>query len=184
MTSQAPRDPFEKTRGTKPWVVDRMIQPPSRRRLELATPRLIPRLPLQGIPVLPIVILLLACGTCSLVLRWGSATFGVVGSATDQATPSTTPRPTFTEVKGSPLTPFAPPTATVRVNATPSPLARPAFTPTPLSTAPPVKYIVKAGDTLLGIALKYGISVDALREANGLTGSMIHAGDELVIPPY
>ncbi|PON96476.1 LysM domain containing protein [Trema orientale] len=41
--------------------------------------------------------------------------------------------------------------------------------------------IVK-GDTLWGLSKKYGVSIDAIKEANGLTGNTIYAGKKLIIP--
>jgi LysM repeat protein len=43
-------------------------------------------------------------------------------------------------------------------------------------------YIVQPGDNLFRIALRYGITVDALKAANGLTGNTIYVGQTLVIP--
>lgn len=43
-------------------------------------------------------------------------------------------------------------------------------------------YTVKQGDTLFVIAQRYSISVEALTRANGLSGSLIHPGQQLVIP--
>ena len=43
-------------------------------------------------------------------------------------------------------------------------------------------YKVRRGDTLYDIARKFGISVSALRRANGLTGSRIYPGEVLRIP--
>jgi LysM repeat protein len=43
-------------------------------------------------------------------------------------------------------------------------------------------YIVKSGETLLGIANRNGVAVSALRTANNITGDLIRVGDELVIP--
>lgn len=43
-------------------------------------------------------------------------------------------------------------------------------------------HVVQPGETLFRIALRYGITVDALRAANGLTGNLIYAGQVLVIP--
>jgi LysM repeat protein len=45
-------------------------------------------------------------------------------------------------------------------------------------------YIIQKGDTLSGIALAAGVSVDDLRAANGIQGDMIMAGEELNIPDY
>ncbi|XP_042484746.1 probable N-acetylmuramidase [Macadamia integrifolia] len=50
----------------------------------------------------------------------------------------------------------------------------------PASSARTVE-IVK-GDTLWGLSRKYGVSIDAIKEANGLTGDTIYAGKKLVIP--
>ncbi|KAL5997798.1 hypothetical protein ACLOJK_008730 [Asimina triloba] len=41
--------------------------------------------------------------------------------------------------------------------------------------------IVK-GDTLWGLSRKYGVSIDAIKEANGLSGDTIYAGKKLIIP--
>lgn len=43
-------------------------------------------------------------------------------------------------------------------------------------------YIVKSGDTLYGIAQKYGISVDDLKKANNLTNNTLSIGQSLIIP--
>ncbi len=57
----------------------------------------------------------------------------------------------------------------------------PTFTPTPAPT--PVVHTVEQGDTLLGIALEYGVSLDALLQANGLTvDEILHIGQTLIIP--
>jgi membrane-bound lytic murein transglycosylase D len=47
---------------------------------------------------------------------------------------------------------------------------------------PEVRHKVRRGETLSSISRKYGISMDSLRAANGLHGSMIHPGDSLLIP--
>ncbi|MCX8118198.1 MAG: LysM peptidoglycan-binding domain-containing protein [Desulfobacterota bacterium] len=44
------------------------------------------------------------------------------------------------------------------------------------------RYTVKSGDTLYTIAKQYGISVEALREANGLSGSLLRPKQVLLIP--
>lgn len=45
-----------------------------------------------------------------------------------------------------------------------------------------VTHKVQAGETLLGIASIYGISVDEVKAANNLQNELIRAGDDLVIP--
>lgn len=43
-------------------------------------------------------------------------------------------------------------------------------------------YTVRKGDTLSGISKRYGITVNELRAANGIRGSLIKIGQKLVIP--
>src|SRR4051812_20225798 len=44
-------------------------------------------------------------------------------------------------------------------------------------------YVVQSGDSLSGIAVRYGTTVDALRSANGLGSTTIYAGQVLKIVP-
>lgn len=50
------------------------------------------------------------------------------------------------------------------------------------SMAEALIHIVRSGETLGGIASDYGISVEALREANGLDTDIIQLGQRLIIP--
>jgi LysM repeat protein len=60
---------------------------------------------------------------------------------------------------------------------TPAPTATPTLTPTPII------YVVQGGDNLLGIARQYGVTVEALQEANAITDPrLLQIGQELVIP--
>jgi LysM repeat protein len=43
-------------------------------------------------------------------------------------------------------------------------------------------HVVQPGETLFRIALNYGVSMDAIRAANGIVGNTIYAGQSLVIP--
>ena len=43
-------------------------------------------------------------------------------------------------------------------------------------------YTVKAGDTLYSIAKKYGISVDTLKQMNGLTNNLLSIGQTILVP--
>ena len=52
-----------------------------------------------------------------------------------------------------------------------------AVTPTPTNT-----YTVKSGDSLYSIAKQYGVTVDALKSANGKTSNLLSIGEVLVIP--
>ena len=51
------------------------------------------------------------------------------------------------------------------------------------TSLPSNTYIVKSGDSLYSIAKKYGITVDALKNANGKTSNLLSIGEILVIPP-
>lgn len=84
-----------------------------------------------------------------------------------------TPRPT--------VTPTAPtPTPTLNAKLTPQPTA-----PDGLNRPPtPIKHKVEAGESLGIIADKYNSTAKEIADANALTvNSMIHPGDELIIPP-
>ena len=73
-------------------------------------------------------------------------------------------------------------------NATPLPPSRPTPTvtpkpkPKPKPKPQPVRYTVKKGDSLYVIARRNGTTVGALQRANGISGSLIHPGQRLVIP--
>lgn len=82
-------------------------------------------------------------------------------------------------------TPTAAATATeaaVTATPTPAPLT-PLPTATPTITPTPVIYVVKPGDNLLAIARIYGVTVEAIQEANGiLDPRRLQIGQELIIP--
>jgi LysM repeat protein len=89
-----------------------------------------------------------------------------------QPTPTPAPEPTATPQ------PTAAPTSTTV--PTPTRMPTPTIVPTPTVTI----YVVQAGDVLGTIAQKYGTTVQAIAEANGITDSdFIRIGQELVIPP-
>lgn len=56
----------------------------------------------------------------------------------------------------------------------------PIYTPTPGADGR-IIYIVKANDTLLGIALTFGVSVDELQELNNLSGDTIFEGQQILL---
>lgn len=92
-----------------------------------------------------------------------------------------TPPPEVTPVV---LLPTATPLATVppRATFTPAP-ATPMPTATPTVTPTPIVYLVQSGDTLLAIAAKFGVSAEAIQEANGIVDPRrLQIEQELVIP--
>jgi len=63
------------------------------------------------------------------------------------------------------------------------PLALEEATPQPTSPPQGLIYTVVPGDTLWSIALEFGVTVEALMEANGLTeDTILDIGQELIIP--
>ncbi|MGF1449935.1 MAG: LysM peptidoglycan-binding domain-containing protein [Opitutales bacterium] len=45
-----------------------------------------------------------------------------------------------------------------------------------------IRYTIKPGDTLSGIAARHGSSVSAIKAANGMTSNTIFAGDSIIVP--
>ncbi len=65
---------------------------------------------------------------------------------------------------------------TLSAGATPAPAAA------PTSASQPTTHVVKSGDTLYSIANRYGVTVQAIMVANGLTNYNIYIGQRLYIP--
>lgn len=78
----------------------------------------------------------------------------------------------------------AEPTATPTAAATtPEPEPTPMVTATPEPTEAAQVHVVVSGETLGAIASRYGVTVEAIVEANGLTDpDRLAIGDELEIP--
>ncbi|MGQ9457433.1 MAG: FxLYD domain-containing protein [Anaerolineae bacterium] len=95
-------------------------------------------------------------------------------------TPQATPTPRATDTPALSPTPLA--AITRPATATPAPLT-PLPTATPTITPPPVLYVVQKGDNLRAIARRYGVTLQALQEANGiLDPRRLQIGQELIIP--
>jgi len=119
-------------------------------------------------------------------------------TATITSTPTETPDPenqcncptpvilvvTATSGATNSLLPIATETATIAFIPT-STLA-PSDTPTPTETLFPtptlVTYTVQRNDTLSGIALRFGVTVEAIQAQNNLDTAMIYVGQVLQIP--
>lgn len=73
----------------------------------------------------------------------------------------------------------APPTQTTPIsNPKPKPVVKPKPKPKPKTTV----HTVRKGDTLYGLAKKYGTTVGNIRKANGISGSIIRIGQKIKIP--
>jgi len=106
----------------------------------------------------------------------------VVEATTIATQPTATPKGAYSELTGG-ATPV--PQAAV---VTPAPAATPAPVPTAApavvqeATGAAYRYVVRWGDTLFSIAQRFGVTVDAIKQANGLTSDFIVVGQELIIP--
>lgn len=76
--------------------------------------------------------------------------------------------------------------------AAPTPDLAPTFVVVTATPGPPAvptpgveqRYVVREGDTLFGIAARFGVSEEEILSANGITDpNRILAGQELIIPP-
>ncbi|NOX62122.1 MAG: LysM peptidoglycan-binding domain-containing protein [Chloroflexi bacterium] len=84
------------------------------------------------------------------------------------------------------LTPSPTPTATLTPTATPTATPTPTRTPTPTitPTPTPIFHTVVSGDTYLGIAGQYGVTLDDLLAANNrTTKDLLRVGQVLLVPP-
>jgi LysM repeat protein len=102
----------------------------------------------------------------------------LVVTATPGATDTLMPVPSATEAATIAFTPTEtqPPTETLTSTET--------LTPTPSATPTPTQilYTVQTRDTLGDIALRFGVSVEAIQTLNNLDSTMIYAGQVLQIP--
>jgi LysM repeat protein len=120
----------------------------------------------------------LGCAVCRLLSR---------SPAQAQAVPpphTNTPKPTFTVTPTD--TPLPPPTNTPIPTDTPPSTEPPAAEPPPAETPTAGErtvHVVQSGENLSVIAAKYGVTVEAIMGANGLSNrSFIRTGQELIIP--
>jgi LysM repeat protein len=128
--------------------------------------------------VAPATVVVVGIALGALVLARGPLTPGSSAAGDD----GTSPAPVATLLPAT-AAPSAGPTAAPTVAPTARPTARPTPTPQPSATARPRTYTVRAGDTLSGIAARFGTTVAAIVALNNITNpSLIHAGLVLQIP--
>ncbi len=96
-----------------------------------------------------------------------------------QATPNPTPQPTTDSSTTEPQ----PTVSDEQLTATPTPTLAPQPAALPGAAATPLVYLVQSGDTLIGIAIKFGVDVDLLASENGITDpETLKVDQELTIP--
>ena len=89
--------------------------------------------------------------------------------------------------QGPPPTPTPSPTPLPTSTPSPTPTATPTATPTPTQTPTPTPtiHIVRPGETLFGIAARYGVSAEAIMAANPSvrrSPRILRVGEQIVIP--
>jgi membrane-bound lytic murein transglycosylase D len=99
------------------------------------------------------------------------------GGRSTSATPALAASPTAV-----PPLKIVTPTPAGAAPAATAPPAQPAA-PAPATVAASGGYVVQSGDTLYGIAARFGVSQETLMQANGISDpTQIHVGQQLVIP--
>ncbi len=92
------------------------------------------------------------------------------------------PTPTTAVAEPTPVAPTPTPLPTVAPPSEPTQVPEP--TQEPVVGTEPRVHVVQAGENLFRIALRYGKTVEALAQANGITNpALIYVGQELSIPP-
>jgi LysM repeat protein len=106
--------------------------------------------------------------------------------ASQTSTPAASPVATLPPSSATPepsLAPTEAPTEAPSIAPTEAPTAAPTVAPSAAPTAVHQTYIVKSGDTLERIARRYGTTVNAIMELNGLTDrNRLSIGQKLLIP--
>lgn len=102
----------------------------------------------------------------------------LIVTATFGATDTLMPLPSATVTATTAFTP------TIILLPTETPTPTQTLTPTPSVTSIPtqVLYTVQTGDTLGGIALRFGVTVEAIQTLNNLDTTLIYVGQALQIP--
>ena len=101
-----------------------------------------------------------------------------VATSTPEPTAEPTTEPTTEPTAEPTVEPTAEPTVEPTVESTEEPA-----TETGETVVIPGKHVVQAGENLFRIALRYGLSVEAMAQANGITNpALVYPGQELTVP--
>jgi LysM repeat protein len=121
----------------------------------------------------------LSLAVAGLILVFGAAGCGRSAPEGTAGTTGDGPEPAAAGISAVSDATVVPPAPTT-VSTLPT---TPAPTSTPPAAAPAGTYVIEPGDTLSVIAEQFGVTVEALSEANGITDvNSIRPGQELVIP--
>lgn len=116
-----------------------------------------------------------------MVRDWQPGVGGVPSASPPATPPPATPTPTPSPTPSPTPTPSPEPTAAPTASASPAPTPTPAPTASP--SPKPIRHVVARGETLTSIAKRYGVTIAAIRRANGIADpSLIRVGQRLVIP--
>jgi len=154
MTQERPTPPSRPGGKNESWRVERMVQRVPAHLGETTPESVSPWIMVAGIGLLALVV----CAVLFFLLGGTSRFFASATTATPTRARSITPAVTIIPVTAPPPSPSA------------------------TATLVPDKYTVKPGDTLIEIAAKYKISVQAIMTANGMKDEKIRVGDVLLIP--
>ena len=157
MTPDRPTPPPSRPGRTDSWRIERMVQRVPAHLGETTHEPVSPWVVIAGV----LLLMLVSCGVLLVLLDVPSrlAGLGIQG----QPTATRTPRVVTPAVTILPVT-LPPPTATVG------------------PTVATRKHKVVAGDTLSSISVKYKVSIEAIKAANGLRDDTVRIGEELIIP--
>ncbi len=161
---------------TQPWIIERILHRAQPHISEQSHPLFGPWVIIAGIIVLMVV-------TAIALFMWTGQVLGIGSISNTPGVSRTLPAGTLAPATAtrSAATPGVAATVLLQTPLPPPPTATVA-PPPPTATPSVVKYKVKTGDTLLEIAIKYGVSVQAIQKANGMKNDVIRIGDELIIP--
>lgn len=143
-----------------------------------------------------LLIVLIFVGACTRSKLGPAPTLVITGQAMAAGTRTsvaTSPLPGKTVIAAATVTPIPTLTPTTPAGTkAPTPTSgaqKPVPTPTPAAkaTATPTsgsefEYTVRTGDTLWGLAVRFGTTVEAIKERNKLTSNVIYKGQKLIIP--